>query len=397
MAGTDSPRARDEALSRALERRRKAGLYRRPRVVDAGFEAPWQMVDGRRCIGFSSNDYLGLARDPRIADVLAQAAGRWGTGSGAAHLAGGHTREHEALEETLAEWTGRPRALLFSTGYMANLGALTALVGRTDLIVEDRLNHASLIDAARLTGATVRRYAHGDPAALRRRLEAAGQSRSFVVTDGVFSMDGDVAPVTEIASVCAEHDACLIVDDAHGLGVIGPDGQGATAGIAPAQVPVLVGTLGKALGGFGAFVAGSEPLVETLIQRARSWIYTTAPPPAVAAAVREAVNIARTEDWRRERLSDHIGHFRRSAASLGLNLAPSDTPIQPVILGSARAAVTASEALFEAGLWVPAIRPPTVPEGSARLRVSLSAAHADADVERLLDALSGLGPMTAGS
>lgn len=395
MQETNTGQTRDEALSRALESRRLAGLYRQTRVVDAGLPAPWQIVDGRRCIGFSSNDYLGLARDPRIAEVLGRAAGIWGTGAGAAHLAGGHTREHEALEETLADWMGRPRALLFSTGYMANLGALTALVRRTDLVLEDRLNHASLIDAARLTGARVRRYAHGDPAALRRRLDAAGESRTFVVTDGVFSMDGDIAPLAEMAALCDEHNACLIVDDAHGLGVTGADGRGATAGLTPEQVPVLVGTLGKALGGFGAFVAGSAPLVETLIQRARSWIYTTAPPPAVAAAVREAVNIARAEDWRRQRLLEHIGRFRAAAVSLGLNLTSSNTPIQPVILGSAHAAVAASEALFEAGLWVPAIRPPTVPEGTARLRVSLSAAHSETDVERLLDALSGLDTVTA--
>ncbi len=390
MPGPDTGQARDEALSRALDNRRLAGLYRQPRVVDAGLQAPWQIVDGRRCIGFSSNDYLGLARDPRIADVLAKAAGIWGTGAGAAHLAGGHTREHEALEETLAEWTGRPRALLFSTGYMANLGALTALVRRGDLVLEDRLNHASLIDAARLTGARVRRYAHADAAALARRLETAGDSRTFVVTDGVFSMDGDIAPLAQLASICDERGACLVVDDAHGLGVIGADGRGATAALNHEQVPVLVGTLGKALGGFGAFVAGSEPLVDTLVQKARSWIYTTAPPPAIAAAVREAVTIARAEDWRRQRLTGHINRFRTAAASLGLTLAPSETPIQPVIMGSAHAAVAASEALFEAGLWVPAIRPPTVPEGTARLRVSLSAAHAEADVDRLLDALSGL-------
>jgi 8-amino-7-oxononanoate synthase len=390
MPRTDCGNTLDQDLAAALERRRSAGLYRHARTVEPGGAPPWQMVDGRRCLGFSSNDYLGLARDPRISAALAKAAGTWGTGAGAAHLAGGHTRAHAELEEQLADWTGRPRALLFSTGYMANLGALAALAGRGDLVLEDRLNHASLIDAARLTGARVRRYAHADPDALARRLDAADNGATFVVTDGVFSMDGDEAPLGRIAAICERAGACLMVDDAHGLGVVGTEGRGLTDGLSMDRVPVLVGTLGKALGGFGAFVAGSESLVETLIQKARPWIYTTAPPPAVAAAVSEAVRIARTEAWRRQRLTEHVRRFREGAAALGLNLPPSRTPIQPVILGAAEAATRASESLFDAGIWVAAIRPPTVPDGTARLRISLSAAHEDEHIDRLLEGLARL-------
>lgn len=390
MPRTDCGSALDRGLAAALEQRRSAGLYRHPRIVEPGEAPPWQVVDGRRCLGFSSNDYLGLARDPRVGAALAKAAGTWGTGAGAAHLAGGHTQAHAELEEQLADWTGRPRALLFSTGYMANLGALAALAGRGDLVLEDRLNHASLIDAARLAGARVRRYAHADPDALARRLDAAGGGATFVVTDGVFSMDGDEAPLVRIAAICERAGACLMVDDAHGLGVVGSEGRGLTAGLSMTSVPVLVGTLGKALGGFGAFVAGSEALVETLIQKARPWIYTTAPPPAVAVAVSEAVRIARAEEWRRHRLAEHVRRFREGAAALGLHVLPSRTPIQPVILGEAAAASRASEILFDAGLWVAAIRPPTVPDGTARLRISLSAAHEDEHIDRLLDGLARL-------
>ncbi len=388
MPPTDSGTVLDHRLTAALDRRRAAGLYRHPRTVQPGDTPPWQIVDGRRCLGFSSNDYLGLARDPRIGRVLADAARTWGVGAGAAHLAGGHTRAHAELEEQLADWTGRPRALLFSTGYMANVGALTALAGRGDLVLEDRLNHASLIDAARLTGARVRRYAHADTGALSRRLDAADAGRIFVVTDGVFSMDGDEAPLVRMAGICQVAGACLMVDDAHGLGVLGAEGRGLTDGLPAGRIPVLVGTLGKALGVFGAFVAGSEAVIETLIQKARPWIYTTAPPPAVAAAVSEALRIARAESWRRDRLAALVTRFREGAANLGLRVLPSRTPIQPVIAGSAEAATAASEALFDAGLWVAAIRPPTVPEGTARLRVSLSAAHEDQHVDRLLEALA---------
>jgi 8-amino-7-oxononanoate synthase len=388
-----------EALSAELKRLRAENLYRQRRVTDwrAGLGPAELLVDGRRCLAFCSNDYLGLAREPRIAQAMAAAAAAWGTGSGAAHLVSGHTTEHHALEAELAEFTGFPRALLFSTGYMANLGLLGALAGRGDLIVEDRLNHASLIDASRLSGAAVRRYAHADPAAAARRLASEG-TRKFIVTDGIFSMDGDSAPLAALADAAAQASADLLVDDAHGIGVAGPAGRGslAAAGLGPGSVGALVGTLGKALGTFGAFVAGSDDLIETLIQRARSYIYTTAPPPAVAAATRMALAIAREEEWRRDRLGELVARFRAGAAGLGLRLASSATPIQPVIAGGAAAALEAAEALFRQGLWVTPIRPPTVPAGSARLRVTLSAAHEPGDVDRLLEALAGVAVLREG-
>ena len=382
-----------EALGPELERLQQAGLYRRRRITawNPDLDPRELLVDGRRCLAFCSNDYLGLSRDPRLAEALASAALRWGAGSGSAHLVTGHTREHHALEEELADFTGFPRALLFSTGYMANLGLVCSLAGRGDLVVEDRLNHASLIDASRLSGATVRRYAHAAPEAASRRLAGAG-AQKLIVTDGVFSMDGDAAPLDALARIASEAGAALLVDDAHGLGVIGERGRGslAASGLAPDSVTALVGTLGKAFGTFGAFVAASDAVVETLVQRARSYIYTTAPPPAVAAATRLALRLARDEDWRRTRLAALVQRFRTGARQLGLRLANSHTPIQPVLAGDPDAALHAAEILFQRGLWVTPIRPPTVPAGSARLRVTFTALHQDADVDRLLDALSGI-------
>ena len=385
--------ATTEALTRELERLEEADLYRRRRV------AAWSpqlgpaelVVDGRRCLAFCSNDYLGLARDPRLAEALAAHAMHAGTGSGAAHLVTGHGPEHQALEEELAEFTGFPRALLFSTGYMANLGLLCALAQRGDLVAEDRLNHASLLDASRLCGAKVSRYAHADAPAAGRRLHGTARRR-LVVTDGVFSMDGDAAPLAALADVARRHEAELLVDDAHGLGVVGPEGRGsvAAAGLRPQDVTALVGTLGKAFGTFGAFVAASEPVVETLVQRARSYIYTTAPPPPLAAATRRALAIARAEPWRRDRLAALVARFRHGAEALGLRLADSATPIQPVLAGTSRNALEAAAALFEAGFWVTPIRPPTVPAGTARLRITFSAAHQEADVDRLLGALAAV-------
>jgi len=377
-------------LAAALARRRSEGLYRSRRTV-AGIPGPELEVDGRRLLAFCSNDYLGLAGDPRVAAELAAAAARCGSGSGAAHLVCGHHAEHHALEEELAAFTGRPRALLFSTGYMANLGAIAALAGRGDSVVEDRLNHASLLDGARLSGAKLLRYPHADPDGLARQL-ARAPGRRLVVTDGVFSMDGDIAPLPALAAACRAHDALLLVDDAHGLGVVGPGGGGSTAlhGLGTDAVPLLVGTLGKSFGTFGAFVAGTEELIETLIQLARPYIYTTALPPAVAAATRASLRLARAEAWRRERLGELIARFRAGAAALGLDLLPSETPIQALVIGDAHRALAASEALEARGLLVTAIRPPTVPEGTARLRITLSAAHTPAQVDRLLDALGEL-------
>ena len=350
--------------------------------------------DGR--VNFCSNDYLGLARDPAVAAAMAEAAQRYGSGSGASHLVSGHGAEHEALERELAEFTGRARAVVFSTGYMANLGVLAALADKRDLLLADGLNHASLIDAARLVRSPRNLwYPHADAAAARALLDvhapaaAAEGGGAFIVTDGVFSMDGDLAPLPALAAAARAHDAWLVVDDAHGIGVVGADGGGCCEhfGLDAQAVPVLIGTFGKALGTFGAFVAGDEDVIELLIQRARSYIYTTALPPAVAAATRRALRIVREEAWRREALQARIAQFREGAARRGLAVMPSTTPIQPLVLGGERAALAASGRLAEAGYRVTAIRPPTVPAGTARLRITLSAAHTPQQVEGLLAAL----------
>jgi len=353
-------------------------------------------VDGAELVAFCSNDYLGLADHPRVVAAFLAAAREWGVGSGASHLVSGHCREHHALEEELAAFVGRPRALLFSTGYMANLAVVTTLLGRRDRVYEDRLNHASLLDAGLASGARFVRYPHADAAALARRLGRTAAGRALVVTDGVFSMDGDVAPLRQLAAVCRAHAAWLFVDDAHGLGVLGATGRGSVeaAGLGTDDVPVLMGTLGKAFGTFGAFVAGDDDLIETLLQRARTYVYTTALPPAVAAATRAALHVMQDEPWRREKVLGHVARFRAGASSLGLRLLGSATPIQPVVLGSEASAVAASEALRAQGFWIPAIRPPTVPAGSSRLRITFSAAHEASDVERLLEALASL-PATA--
>jgi 8-amino-7-oxononanoate synthase len=313
-------------------------------------------------------------------------------GSGASHLVTGHNIEHHALEDELAAFTGRERALLFSAGYMANLGVVAALVGRGDLVLEDRLNHASLLDAALLSGARFTRCAHRDAAAMEQRLTELGESRAIVVTDGVFSMDGDLAPLEALADMCARHRVWLMVDDAHGVGVLGANGRGTLEhfGLGSDSVPILMGTLGKALGTFGAFVAGSDSLIEYLVQKARTYIYTTALPPAVAAATRAALRLIDEESWRRERVLGHVQRFRAAAGAAGIQLAESGAPIQPIILGSAARALAASDALWQRGIWVTAIRPPTVPEDSARLRVTFSAAHRDSDVDRLAESLAAV-------
>jgi len=378
-------------LTPALDERREAALYRARRIAETA-QQPEMRIDGRDRLVFCSNDYLGLANHPEVVRAMQQGAADWGAGSGAAHLITGHSAAHHALEEELAEFTGRPRALLFSTGYMANLGVVAALLGRNDRLFEDRLNHASLLDAGLLSRARMQRYAHADPAALEPLLTQAGNGRRLIVTDGVFSMDGDLAPLPELARLAREHDAWLMVDDAHGLGVLGEQGRGSLEyfGLGPDEVPILMGTLGKGFGTFGAFVAGSEALIETLIQQARSYVYTTAPPPAVAEATRASLRIARRETWRRERLSALIERFRAGADALGLPLMDSPTPIQPVLAGSAAQALAWSRQLESQGILVSAIRPPTVPEGSARLRITLSASHTEAHLERLLSALAGL-------
>jgi 8-amino-7-oxononanoate synthase len=382
-----------QPLEPALEEIERQHLRRRRATVET-FPQPGShtevIVDGRRLVDFSSNDYLGLAAHPALAAAMAECAARCGAGSGASHLISGHGREHAALEEELAAFIGRPRALLFSTGYMANLGVVTALVSRGESVLLDRLSHASLIDAGLLSGARFRRYSHCDAAAARGLLAEATPQTTVLATDGVFSMDGDIAPLGELSEAARAHDAWLIVDDAHGIGVLGANGRGAVelAGLGCEEVPVLVGTLGKAFGSFGAFAAGSAELIELLIQRARSYIYTTALPQPVAAATRAALRIVRDESWRRQRVLSLTARFRAGARQAGVPLTNSVTPIQPIPLGSAEAALSAQHALREAGFWVVAIRSPTVPAGAERLRITLTAGHQDSQVDGLIEALS---------
>lgn len=371
-----------------LRQRQTQSLYRYRRVLEGPQGAELQM-DGRRILAFCSNDYLGLANHPAIRAAFMQGVREYGVGSGAAHLVTGHSRAHHALEEALAAFVGRPRALLFSTGYSANLGVISALIGRQDAVFEDRLNHASLLDGGLLAGARFKRYRHRDYQSLEAALTATKARRKLVVTDGVFSMDGALAPLPDLAAAADRFDAWLMVDDAHGLGVLGEEGRGSVAhfGLGMGQAPILVGTLGKALGTFGAFVAGEEALIETLIQQARTYIYTTAPPSAVAVATLASLRLVETESWRRDKLTRLIAQFRQGAAQLGLQLVDSPTPIQPLLVGGAGAAVKLSERLLAQGILVTAIRPPTVPEGSARLRITLTAAHSEAQVARLLESL----------
>jgi 8-amino-7-oxononanoate synthase len=375
-------------LSIALNARKQENLYRSRQVVD-GPQGIETHIDGKAFLSFCSNDYLGLANHPQVIAAFHKGLDEFGAGSGAAHLITGHSRVHHQLEEELADFVERPRALLFSTGYMANLGVMSALLGHGDRVFQDRANHASLLDGARLSGARLIRYQHGNTDDLDKRMSTAPDVEYLVATDGVFSMDGDTAPLTELTKIADKYAAWLMVDDAHGLGVLGPGGRGtvAQAGLGVEQVPVLMGTLGKAFGCFGAFVAGSEDLAETLIQQARTYIYTTAPPPAVAAATRAALKLVQEEQWRREKLQALVKRFRAGATQLGLNLADSDTPIQPLIVGDAGTALQCSEALRGQGILVTAIRPPTVPEDSARLRITFSAEHSEAHVDRLLVAL----------
>ena len=374
-------------LEAALEQRRQQQLFRRPKVV-ATPQRPEMVVDGEPMLSFCSNDYLGLAADEQVRQAFRQGVDQYGVGSGAAHLVNGHSQAHQALEEELAAFTGRERALLFSSGYQANLGVITALAGRGDTVVEDRLNHASLIDGGLLSGARLVRYPHGDVPAAGGKLEQA-KGEKLLATDGVFSMDGDLADLPALARLCRERDAWLMVDDAHGMGVLGHAGAGSLThfGLDQQDVPVLMGTLGKAFGTAGAFVAGSRALIETLIQQARSYIYTTALPAALAEATRQSLRLVQQDEWRRERLQQLILQFREGAQQLGFPVADSATPIQPLIAGSAARALSWSEMLRQQGILVTPIRPPTVPEGTARLRITLSALHTDEQLTRLLDAL----------
>lgn len=351
-------------------------------------QAPLVTINGESYLAFCSNDYLGLANHPKVIEALQQGAKQWGVGGGASHLVIGHSEPHHLLEEALAKWLNRPRVLLFSTGYMANLAAITTLVTKQDTVLQDRLNHASLLDGALLSGARFLRYQHSSISNLEQRL-ARSQGDTLIVTDGVFSMDGDLAELPAICQLAKSHNAWVMVDDAHGFGVLGETGAGIVEhfNLSQAEVPVLIGTLGKAFGTSGAFIAGSNELIEALIQFARPYIYTTSQSPAMACATLQSLTLIETESWRREHLNKLIEHFRTEAKAAGLPLMASQTAIQPLLIGDSERAMAFSNALKEQHILVTAIRPPTVPEGSARLRITLSAAHTETQVEQLLAAL----------
>jgi 8-amino-7-oxononanoate synthase len=378
--------ARAQREARGLVRTRRTVARRdgvRCEILDDGGRSRW-------LLNFCGNDYLGLAQQFQVVDALQDAAARDGAGGVASHLVCGHHAAHAALERELADWLHAPRALLFGSGFLANLGALQALLGDEDVCVQDRLNHASLIDAAQLAGCRLRRYPHADAEGALRQLKSVPGGAAMLATDGVFSMDGDVAPLRDLAIAARMQQALLYVDDAHGVGVHGPEGRGtvAAARLDGTEVALQLVTLGKALGGYGAAVVGDAGLVDHLAETARPYVYTTALPPAQAAASLAAVKLARREHWRREKLVALVAHFRRAATRRGLDLLPSETPIQPLLCGSNARALAMSRALEQDGFWVAAIRPPTVPEGRARLRIALSAAHEEAQIDALVDALA---------
>lgn len=379
----------DEQLQPALQQRHDEHLYRRRLTLQSPQGVEIQ-VDGKAYLNFCSNDYLGLANHPDVVTAFATAAQRHGVGSGASHLVCGHHHEHHALEQALAEFTGRPRALLFSTGYMANMAVITSLLGKADAVFEDKLNHASLLDAGLLSGARFQRFLHNDIASLTGKLSRSNGARKLIAVDGVFSMDGDSAGLTDLATCAEQFKAWLMVDDAHGFGCVGEGGRGSVsaAQLTQVDVPIYMATLGKAIGTAGAFVAGSDALIETLIQFGRSYIYTTALPPAVASATRASLQVLQREAWRREHLQHLIATFKRGAADMNLPLMASNSAIQPLLIGSASKTLELSATLRRAGMLVTAIRPPTVAQGKSRLRITLSAAHSDAQLDRLLNVLA---------
>lgn len=369
----------------------QAGLRRRLRTLEAPC-GPLARVDGRELISFCSNDYLGLASEPALIEAAVAGARQWGVGSGSSHLVSGHFAPHAALERRLAEFTGWPRTLLFSTGFMANQAILPTLVGRGDAIFSDELNHASLIDAARLSRAEINRFPHNDMATLEKQLAASPIRRKLIVADAVFSMDGDLAPLPELFALAERHDAWLVIDDAHGFGVLGEHGRGSLShfGLPASPRVIYMGTLGKAAGAAGAFVAGSETLIEWLVQRARSYIFTTGSSPLMACALLASIDLIELGDARRQQLHVLAAQLRAGLDGTRWQLLPSPTAVQPIVIGDNRETVRVAEELFARGLWVPAIRPPTVPAGTARLRVSLSATHTEAMVAQLVDALKEL-------
>ncbi len=380
-------------LKKELELRKAEHLYRTRKVLESA-QSVEPIINGKKVLSFCSNDYLGLANHPDVVQSFKKAADLYGVGSGSAHLVSGHSAEHHALEEELAEFMGTERALVFSTGYMANLGVVSALCNRHSEIYEDKLNHASLLDAALLSRAKRIRFPHRDYLKLEQRLKKSVTKDKFILSDGVFSMDGDLAPLAELNHLAEINNALLMVDDAHGIGVLGNRGRGIIEhfNFSSKEVPVLIGTLGKAFGTAGAFVAGSDDLIETLIQKSRSYIFTTAMPAAVAAATRQSLRLVEKDSWRREKLKSLISQFRKGAFELGFELTDSLTPIQPLIIGSSKQTLFLSELLLEKNILISAIRPPTVAEGTARLRVTFSAEHTEEQLNKLLAVLEECKP-----
>jgi 8-amino-7-oxononanoate synthase len=378
-------------LARDLEALEEAGLRRRRRVLQSPQRAH-VTVDGREHVAFCSNDYLGLAAHPDLVTAAQEGAERYGVGGGASHLILGHGEAHHELERALAEFVRMPAAVLFSSGYMANIGIVTALASRTAAVFADRLNHASLNDAVLLSRAQFRRYAHADMQALERLLAESSAGTKLIVSDAVFSMDGDVAPVRALHALAERYDAWLVLDDAHGFGLLGAGGRGVLDhfGLRSPHI-VYMATLGKSAGAYGAFVAGSRALIETLVQRAHTYIYTTAPPPLIAHALRTSLQLIERDEWRRQRVMEHVARLKAGLRACRWKLLPSDTPIQPLVVGTSTDALALSRDLEARGILVPAIRPPTVPQGTARLRISLSADHAPEDVDRLVSALTEIG------
>jgi len=378
------------ALQRELDERIALGLLRQRSTLSSP-QSPHVVVDGKQYLSFCSNDYLGLANHPQLITALQDGAQQWGVGASAAHLVSGHFEPHHQLEQRLAAFVGKPAALLFSTGYMANLGLVQALVGKSDTVFADKLNHASLNDAMLLSRAKVKRYRHGDMAQLEQQLQQTSSGQKLIITDAVFSMDGDIAPLPELLALCEQYDAWLLVDDAHGFGVLGEQGKGSLSHFKlNSPRVILMATLGKAAGVSGAFVAAEQVVIDTLVNHARSYVYTTATPPALSVALLQSLQLIEQGDELRGHLRQLILKLREGLSNLSWHLMPSDTAIQPLLIGDNQQALALSDALRERGIWVAAIRPPTVPQGTARLRITLSAAHGESDVEQLIGALHEL-------
>ncbi len=382
----------NQELDAALQKKQNENLYRVRRIAESAHSVEMR-IDGQDLITFCSNNYLGLANHPLIKQAAIDGVNKWGVGGGSAHLVNGHSQAHHQLEEQLAEYAGYERALLFPSGYMANMGIASALLGRSDVVVEDKLNHASLIDAAKMSGAKLSRYQHVNKESLEQQLQKHSEKeRALVMTDSVFSMDGNMAPLKAISQLCKQYDRPLMIDDAHGFGVLGEQGSGSleACGLSSDDVPIMMATLGKAVGVSGAFVAGSNSLIETLIQQARTYVYTTACPPAMAAATSKAIELIQEEAWRREKLRENIALLKSEAEQHGLSLMLSNTAIQPINIGTADKALRVSQELLTQGFLVPAIRPPTVPKNTSRLRITLSAEHSSEQIQQLIRVLATL-------